>query len=291
MKTSRHPQVIVLLLAGLLAGCSASGGESGAGRDPGPPQSGTEPDDLALPIDSYGYTAVEVGQIVLAREILTTACLRRLGLPNVKEPDRAALDQVTKNRLLDLGLRGNNRRYGVTDTEVARINGYHLPSTVSGSTAMSDIDSKNAESRPGSQDRCLDEADRAIAGKGSLGNNDLVRKIAWDSYEKSLHSPRVTEALNRWSSCMATKGYSYTTPPDAESAFDLTTAVVTPEEIAAAVADASCKQETGLIDVWQDVEEDYQSIEITNNVRELDAAKALHDQCMKRVSDVITERP
>ena len=283
--------LIALLIVGVLTGCGAPDGEPGAGRNLDPAPTGAGSDDIALPIDSYGYTAVEVGQMILAREILTTDCLRRLDSRNVEEPDRAALEQVTRSRMRDLGLHGNNRRYGVSDPEITNTYGYHLPSTVDGSTTTTDIDKKTAEPRPEPQRRCLDEATKIIAGTGPLGNSDLVRKIAWESYEHSLRSPTVTEAVSRWSSCMATKGYGYATPQDAESAFDLNSTVVTEKEIATAVADVSCKQKIQLVDTWYSVEKDYQSVEIAKHARELEAAKKAHDECMRSASDVITKHP
>ena len=120
MRTPNRLWIVALSFAGLLTGCGTSGSDPGAGRDPGPSPATTEFADVALPIDSYGYTAIDVGRITLARELLTADCLRRLGTPNVEEPDRRALDQVTRSRLRDLGLHGNHRRYGVTDHEIAK---------------------------------------------------------------------------------------------------------------------------------------------------------------------------
>lgn len=289
MSTPHHTRLIVLLVAGLLTGCGASGGEPGANRDPRSPHTGIGSDDIVLPIDSYGYTAVEVGRMILAREISTADCLRRLGSPDPGEPDRVALEEVARSRLRDLGLHGNNRRYGVTDAETAETYGYHLPSTVDGSTPTPEVDKKESGSEP--RRRCLDEATGTIAGTGPLGNSDLVRRIAWESYEHSLRSSDVTEALNRWSSCMKAKGYGHATPRDAESAFDLDGAAVTAEEVATAVADVSCKQEVRLVNTWYDVESYYQSVEIAEHARALDVARTAHDECMRRAADVIAERP
>lgn len=168
-----------------------------------------------------------------------------------------------------------------------RIYGYHLPSTVDESTATPDNDKKR--SRPEHKRQCLDEAAQAIAGTGPLGNSDLVRRIARESYVHSRQSPHVTKALNQWSSCMAAEGHHYPTPQDAESACDLNSAVVSPHEIDVAVADVSCKQNARLVDTWYNVETDHQKAEIAKHARELDSAMTAHDQCMRRVSDVITQ--
>lgn len=77
----------------------------------------TVDEDISLPIDFYGYTAVESGQIILARELLTVDCLRQRGVAEVRTPDRTALDRSARIRQGDLGLHGNKRRYGAADAE------------------------------------------------------------------------------------------------------------------------------------------------------------------------------
>jgi hypothetical protein len=175
----------------------------------------------------------------------------------------------------------------VTDFETVTTYGYHLPSTVDQTEITPDIDDKTTYAHPEPYRACTDQASQAIAGTAPLGNADLVRKIAWDSYEYSLRSTELAETLKKWSSCMESKGYSYPNPLDAAAMFDINAATVTSREIATATADVTCKQEVRLVEVWQDREKRYQNTEIARNRQELDSARAAHDQCMERVANVI----
>ena len=305
--------VAILVLVGLATGCSATHIDPTTGSDGPVTHVDAMADDIALPIDSYGYTALETGQIILARELLISDCMHRLGLRLQTEPDRSSLEQSTRSRMNDFGFHGNKRRYGVTETDVAATYGYHLPSIANGATAPSAGEQKtNPSARPEVAEKlalsgaapdgqrptqvnehtipkggCVGEATYTITRAGPLGNADLVRNIAWESFDRSLKDPKLADAVQRWSSCMKTKGYDHLSPQAASSIFDGDEKTVTSNEIATATADVACKQQTQLVTTWRDIEESYQNIKISEHAHELKEAAKDHDMCMKRVTEII----
>ena len=314
MSAPRYSLVAVLLLFGLVMSCSTDAVDPSAGSQGSAADSDAVADDITLPIDFYGYTALEIGQVILARELLTGDCMHRLGVRPEAEPDRRSLEQDTQSRIDDFGFYGNKRRYGVTRMDVAATYGYHLPSTVndaSGTPAEGEKEppsptgSESAEdlalSGPGSDGQhpanvnghpvppggCRGEAVGIIAGTGALGNAGLVRTIAWESYDHALQDPTLADALEQWSSCMKTKGYDFSSPLVTSSTFDIDERTVTQKEIETAMADVDCKQQTRLVDTWRDIEGIYQKNKISENGRQLDEIKEERDLCMERVTEII----
>ncbi|MFI9379880.1 hypothetical protein [Kutzneria sp. NPDC052558] len=282
MTAQRGSRFAVMLLAGVatavLTGCGSPAGEPGAAT--ADIVAASSDSDVVLPVDAYGYTAIETGQLLLAKELLAADCQRAHGVRDVATPDRAAFELLTRSRQRDLGSYGGKRRYGVIDAGAAATYGYHIPSTVDGSTP------NEKDKIPGSS-ACLDLATASLTGGGSFGSADLVRTISWDSYRYSLRSPELAAVTKQWSSCMQAKGYRESNLVDAGEGFDLDTGVVKPEEIATASADVACKRTAGVIDTWRAVEQAYQDAEIAKHARELADVKAAHDDCMKRVAEVV----
>ncbi|MDR1212646.1 MAG: hypothetical protein LBK54_00855 [Propionibacteriaceae bacterium] len=113
-------------------------------------------------------------------------------------------------------------------------------------------------------DGCLLAPDEALA-EGVVETTDEDGRFANDidrrSVEVAWSEPAVTAVLDRWRSCMAQEGYSYSTPKEASNefyGFSISEearfpgdATATPTEIVTAVRDAFCKAETGFVAVWQ----------------------------------------
>jgi hypothetical protein len=113
-------------------------------------------------------------------------------------------------------------------------------------------------------DGCVLAPDEALA-EGVVDTSEEVGRLANGIDDQSVAvtwaEPSMTAVLDRWRSCMAQDGYAYATPKEASDAFTgfAGTATAprpgdsteTPSEIVTAVRDASCKAETGFVEVWQ----------------------------------------
>ena len=304
----------------LVTGCSADEKPTANDRDGQRQGDGTSAsaDDLVLPIDAYGLTTEEAGALARARELLVGDCLREYGF-TVDSAAAVARSERSARLMIDsFGLHGNKRRYGVVSMEVANKYGYHLPAKVEGG-AGAPITKKDADiygsgpmtpakemvlsGRPtaGSASLpevngkrvpptgCIGKADSQIAKTGSTGQADLVARIRAESFDSSVVDPAVTKAIGTWSECMKVKGYDVKRPEDATGAFK-DTAPVTAREIAMAQADVTCKQSTGLVEAWRNVEIEYQKRKIESHAAELQAIKDSNADQLRRASEALAGR-
>ncbi|XBH22446.1 hypothetical protein V5R04_04270 [Jonesiaceae bacterium BS-20] len=77
----------------------------------------------------------------------------------------------------------------------------------------------------------------------------IAYQIAGDTYLESLNSQVVIDGFAAWSTCMDTKGFDFANP-DAAYLSVWVGEVPGQEEIKTAVADAECKESTGLNKIW-----------------------------------------
>lgn len=81
------------------------------------------------------------------------------------------------------------------------------------------------------------------------GIEDLSNQIALDAYRASYANEAVQDGFKEWSSCMSVQGFAFAEPDAAyTSVWPGETAGI--EEIQTAVADAECKESTGLGKIW-----------------------------------------
>jgi hypothetical protein len=274
------------LLAGpLLAGCTSSAVAEPAGAPP-------PHDDFVLPADAYAFTVPETSRIDLARQLLAGRCMERFGYAFDANAAREVIDRGGRATVADLGYYGNERRYGVTDPAIATRYGYHLVSHVTGTAVAVDADAAPGLGRLSATMKtvlsgCAREAADALSTDGVLGEADAVADLGGQSYRDSFADPAVVAAFHRWSVCMRGEGYPYRTPREAGAEFDVNSATVPPREIAAAEADAGCKQRTQLVGVWHGYEVAVQDARIKADPATFQRAKEAHDVRMKRVADVL----
>ncbi len=277
MPTPYRRLMPALLVLGLVTGCSAVAAVPAP--SPAPPAD-VVTGDLELPINAYRSNAWETGELILARALLIDDCLTRSGPRHRAAPDQAGSERQTRNRIADFGFHGNKRRYGVTSAEDARRYGHHLPTSVNGAEAA------QPEKAPPGQAACAAEAGKTLALES--GDAELARGIASASFTESLGNPRLAKAVTAWSGCMKAKGVEQKDPLTAVSAFDLNGAP-TQRELATATADVACKQQTGVVETWREVETEYQNARIAEHQDELRTILDEHTQLMKRVAAVIAE--
>ncbi|CAG6396147.1 hypothetical protein NMG29_27305 [Streptomyces cocklensis] len=270
-------------------------------------------DQIALPVDAYALTVPERDRLDHSRSVLAGRCMRSFGYRYDAAADKAVAVRTARNHLGDFGLYENKRRYGVTDVAVAARYGYHLVSAASGTAVPQDeaddhglgkespaeqevrfgTDPKGkpalrtASGQPIPPNGCLSAGDATFTVQGATGDDtEAVRALASTSFEQSQQDPAVVAARTAWSKCLAAKGYTFTDPLG-NPGFDAGAPTVSPAESAMAAADAACKQQTHLTDVWLAAEAGFQQKWIAAHPADFRAAKSVHDEMMKRVDQVL----
>ncbi|MGW0336666.1 hypothetical protein ACWD0J_33310 [Streptomyces sp. NPDC003011] len=301
----RRLAIPVLSLA-LLAGCSAqtpSSAPSSATPSAGAPEPSASPSAPAkkgytfrLPIAAYSYSDADYEVIQSAERVLTRDCMKDFGLSYTpaKTPAPAA---------------GPDRRYGLSDLATAGRYGYRLPPEPAAPQPQLSKDEttvlygKRSLGDSGQQDAKLTFRGREIPAEGCLGKAILdfrkpyeypagsrtASRIATASYEDSLKDPAVRAVFGKWSSCMRRKGYDYASPMDALETPAFREGKVSAEEKETAVADVSCKQNTGLLDTWFDAEAAIQKDMIAKDPEPLRKLDEMHREKVRAAREILAD--
>ncbi|MEU6074895.1 hypothetical protein [Micromonospora sp. NPDC047074] len=218
-----------------------------------------------LPLDRYNLGNTEALEVRMARDAVMINCVRQFGftVPTPSYP-RPFVDNK------------NERRYLLTSTSRARQHGYKWPEMTKASAsektptlgtevqAIISGDGPSVMSNKRVPDGgCLGEANRHLKVDEAPGSDvDFVRRMDAKAYTAMKADSRVLAATARWSSCMESMGYHYPNPGRANDDPAFNSTVASSVEIATAVADVSCKDKAGLIDLMAAVETAYQNREI-----------------------------
>lgn len=217
---------------------------------------------LHLPVEEYLPTAEQNDRLARAQVALVKACLARFGIAYTVTPVPSG--QFGPVSLVD-------RRYGISDLELARGFGYGLGPRDPARMARPkppDIgaDGENVLSGQGRSvvhglavppRGCIGEADRSLTPQTSA---DLRKgsQLQFDSFTRSRNDSRVRKVFKAWSACMAAAGYQYADPlaaaadPAFSGQFD-------EHQRDVAAADIECKTSANLVGVWFTVEAAYQT--------------------------------
>ncbi|MFE9426459.1 hypothetical protein ACFYNO_26255 [Kitasatospora sp. NPDC006697] len=261
----RRPAVrAALALTAAALACTASGCAA-AHRATAAPTTSPAPAGLRLPIEDYLLTPAQDARLNHAVWTLAAACMKRHGFDFPTPPELTG--QRTGSEVA--------RRYGPTDPAAAAVLGYHdtaapAPQQPSGPPPPADLPAPERAALTG----CHGEAQRGLAGTDPLGSSQLAGQINSMSYDQATVDPRVTAAFATWSGCMKAKGYAYATPVDAYNDPHWKSPTPGPAEIATALADIACKQQTDLIGTWSTVDAAYQQHQITLHQAQLDHDRA-----------------
>ncbi|WP_322748471.1 MULTISPECIES: hypothetical protein [unclassified Frankia] len=248
----------------VLAGCSAQT----AGTAPTEPAIGEVPRllesaALRLPVEDYLPSRQENERLAGANLVLIQRCMARFGIAyDVKQVPASDYGPIS---LAD-------RRYGITDAELARTAGYGLGPRDPTRRAAPDKPNIGADGETvlSGQGRsvvnglavplggCIGEADRTL-NKSVPATADLRRGNTAQllSFEESKEDSRVRAVFALWSACMSESGYHYADPLAAagDPAF---TVPPSPAQISVALADIACKARTNVVGVWFTVDSAYQ---------------------------------
>ncbi|MEU9155643.1 hypothetical protein AB0D59_35090 [Streptomyces sp. NPDC048417] len=231
---------------------------------------------LVLPFDRYQLSVNDIYLIESAKDVLTRACMKERGY---------GYEAIThRKQYQDLR---NRRRYGVIEMPVATAMGYRTNARLLGSTDVTaqKMD-RDARMSPAARKAATDPTDGCykLAGdrlaRGNEENEDLVNRLNVDSLDEALKSPRVTPAMRAWVRCMKQRGHPY---KDFYAASEdprwARTDQLSRAERETAVADVTCKGQTGLVTLLSETERGIEERDIRQNkayFARLAAAKERH---------------
>ncbi|QXE36105.1 hypothetical protein KQY30_19550 [Streptomyces sp. GMY02] len=184
------------------------------------------------------------------------------------------------------------RRYGISDPALALKYGYHLPaeteepphwepaqgaeSAVFTGTGV-EVESGVYEGERVPEGGCRGEARRMFP----MPQTPEAQQLGAVVFEQSRTDSDVVSAVAKWSSCMGEKGYERNHPLEDLRELGISlSSPVTEGEIAQAIADVACKEETGLVKIWNAQESEKQEKVIAEN-----ASKLTEEKSVKEASD------
>ncbi|WP_333733177.1 hypothetical protein [Streptomyces sp. IBSBF 3010] len=247
---------------------------------------------LALPLEAFMTSYADEIAVQEARDVAETACMRRYGFTDWRTEDLGVAPPVSDNAS------NMPRRYGLSILAEAKEYGYHVPSTGTESTPPPEQEAAGAATvlrgADGSQKvmsfkgsalpegGCTGEVNRKI---GTLESH-VVEELSSESFLQSQQEPAVKTAMAAWSGCMKDRGYDTPTVWDTDELVGVQSQTPTDKEIAIAVADVECKQETDLIKIWFDQESAIQRQLIKKNQASLSGARQKAEKTLDVASGV-----
>jgi hypothetical protein len=258
----------------------------------------TSADAFVEPFELYSMNGSFGNSVNKALDVLTARCMKEKGFE---------YSDAHENN--DLNTSGTDSTWGVTDPERAKVVGYKIPGSASTNdqgvqgffdgdtwTSIDELAAKNENTRISQPEGysealfktggCDDQAaDELYAGMNvDKDRSSQVGQLNLKTRTEAKSDPRILEVLSKWSECMKAQGYNYQTPID-EKPYPFPH----DEEIATAVADATCKQQVGFIDVWQAVLTEREQDVINANLPLFEAEKAYSTNMINRAEEIIAK--
>jgi hypothetical protein len=257
------------------------GSQGGQGGQGGPALRVLRVGDLRafrLPLDRYRLSPAQAEMVDRARNRLFSGCMRRFGF-ELATP--AASRQLT--------VVGNARRYGVDDEAQAGTHGYHPatpppaapvrePRLPTAAEAVADGSGpRTYRGRRVPAGGCLGQALRQLGRGGPVPTDPgLAKRLSLESYVRTSESGPMRPVFARWSACMGRVGFHYATPRQANNDPAWRTPRPSTRERATAIADARCKRQVQLVDLWATIETTYQQHQLAQHAEQLEIlAKAM----------------
>ncbi|MFG2813778.1 hypothetical protein [Streptomyces sp. NPDC048410] len=236
-----------------------------------------------------------MGQISHAKKILVGDCMKDFGFTWAPTPD---LPKVGPKTLTDW-------RYGIHDMALAKERGYKPAAkeqvaydaalkkgAVDGTTADSpearalDGRLKEVGGRKVPAGGCVGAANRGVDAEAVQARTALG--LANAAFVKAQQEPQVVRAFADWSACMKRGGYTYKAPLDASDDRRFSGPQVSPQEIATATTDITCRQKTDVARIWFQAESDLQKKAIDDHAEELSTEHHEIDSAVRKASQIVT---
>ena len=291
-----------LAVAVVLSGCGGGEGSSGGGADGG--RDGVE-GPLALPVEPVLYPGADAMAALQDGYFrLVETCMEEKGFTfsskRVDPPPEIMNPYDVR------------RRYGDLSPEEASQWGYHYrfaeyeaelreqqeaeaaePSQPGFGEALSGSPVETATGVAPSSDGCAPQANQQIYGnsqgfEGLPGFSEILQ-VQVDSYDRAAADPEVVAAEQRWSDCMLSRGYRYTTSTGPLDQFAPATDDTSPpgdEERSTAEADAACRDEADLLHTYLRVESRIQVAALEGLQEQVDTLEHAVDGALRRSKDL-----
>ncbi|MCI4045810.1 hypothetical protein [Streptomyces sp. TRM75563] len=245
---------------------------------------------LRLPLEQYRTTPVEAYAWQVAVQQQWRSCMARFGVDDFGPPPVAeAMVEAQANAV-------TGRRYGISSMEQAKKYGYHLPNDVPEPPHWEPEPGIETALFTGSGPEIVDGTHdgEALPDGGCRGETAAMfpaprtpEADALDTavFEQSKNGDVVAAAVGAWSACMKVAGFDRSHPLEdlGAAGIQMSSATAGDEEIAQAVADVACKEETRLVDIWSTEERSRQQEAIKRGSPVLAREKALKDRNASRV--------
>lgn len=221
-----------------------------------------------------------------ARKRIVRECVARFGLSTPKSLDSywSPADPL------------QDRRYGVVDIKAASKYGYHMPP--SATVTDGSISKKLREVLTGNGEveidgistdpkGCVGESDKEFPVNQQNPGAEAAARVNVDSFDHSLKDRTLQKYLHRWSDCMKSNGYAYSSPLQSIGDKRFTGPTVSSAEIKTATADVTCKETSHLVQEWINVETVYQTQQIRSHRTELRNLQNLHAAVLAKARETI----
>lgn len=282
---------VLLLVIAVLSGCGAATGTEGS--DAGEPTvvdgvAELDPaiEQISTPIDQYGLSTLDSRIIDYATLLGKRNCLKDRGLSFEVVKPFDSFDDPPGGNVEKGGT--PNRRWGLWSVESAAKWGYDFPPP---NAAQKELQRVNAIAVPVEQQTAYDECFEYAVRTGGVGvgklfgpNGDTI------SYRALLHTDAMDtdagkKAYADWEACLDRQGLS----PDPKNPFSpagLST-MNTEEQINTAILDATCKQDTEMVQRLADIDSAYEQQFIDENEAALVAWRQEIDAMVVKAKKII----
>lgn len=273
------------ILAGvavIAAGAAATGCSSGGNYDAVELQTNVAKLDPAtesiqFPTSPYALSLAEVRVVNYATDLLIQECVRGEGL-DVKVIDRRKLgDEGVADTSMGLWSMDRASKWGFSEPppsalmqELLDMNAGFDDTKVQGAwtLCMANVDEKH-------------RFDLASV----TGENDLTTRARSESWDEARAQPEWNDALSEWQACIEKAGLKAV--PDAVGQVVDAAQMTQEQQIRAAVADVTCKEETGLIQRLADIRASFEQEFVKQNQSALDEQRKTLDAMLADAQTVI----
>lgn len=257
----------------------------------------TRVDQIKAPIATYQPTGTELATIHNAVEVLSVPCAERFGV--------AHAPIVYLNQAVAVEL---SSRYGPLDKEWVAVNGYQpqeprLPEGPEWDPSPREYEVLTGFDEAGALSSLVDDHGEPLHEGGCLGeaSSELFGAQPFDaalmrlvdeglsySRERMVGDSRVVAAFEDWARCMTGRGYPISTVQDRNEL--LASYASKRDEVAIALVDVECSQETNFPGIQQAVDQAYQERWLREHAADIQALRDGYIAGLERAVDVLSGR-